>query len=179
MSDILDCGHPKDAGQPANVVGKVVQGWQFVLDGERRICHACADTRVLECGHTPSPHEAFTTGYGTDADGKRHCFECCERRDREAIAAAKAGDRYTVYYNFPDQPSGGVYQRNFHVSTQRAHVTNWLGRTLGRIEHARVFGHNFGGRVVTMRVVMFDGSRWSGRASWDNGTCITLRKAKG
>jgi hypothetical protein len=43
------------------------------------------NTQLLDCGHQPSPHESFTTGYGVDNDGKKYCYDCCAERDREAM----------------------------------------------------------------------------------------------
>lgn len=105
--ETLDCGHAMSTahiynGRPA---------WQFVLDfdNKRRICHACADARVLDCGHTPSEHSHFTTGYGTRGDGSRHCYACCAQRERaEMLETGRAvlyltrdADGYKVG-NWPD-----------------------------------------------------------------------------
>jgi len=58
-------------------------------------------------------------------------------------------------------------------------VTTWQGTVLGRITSARVYRrHNFGGRMVSVTVKGTNGVTYYGRASWDNGNCINLRKAK-
>lgn len=77
----LDCGHAPASGPEYVYQGK--PAWTFVIDfdGRRKICHACADARILDCGHTPSPHSIFTTGYGEDARG-RICYACCGEQDR-------------------------------------------------------------------------------------------------
>lgn len=38
---------------------------------------------ILECGHTASKHSPSSTGYGSMADGSRHCWDCCAKVDRE------------------------------------------------------------------------------------------------
>jgi hypothetical protein len=52
-------------------------------------------TELLECGHAESPHSDFTRGYGTRADGSRHCYACCQlylsRRERFETRMVAAG----------------------------------------------------------------------------------------
>lgn len=111
--DTLDCGHAPGKGDPYNGGG---MGWQFVLDDKtgRKICHACADARILECGHTPSPHEIFTTGYGVDpATGARSCYACCADKERAGMIETGRAVLYLV---------------DSQASTGRAFsVQNWPG----------------------------------------------------
>lgn len=68
-----------------------------------------------------------------------------------------------------------------HVSAERSDpqtVTTWMGSVLGTITSARVYRHNFGGRMVSIRVMGNNGATYYGRASWDNGTCIMLIRCK-
>lgn len=57
-------------------------------------------------------------------------------------------------------------------------VKTWSGSLLGRITSARVYSHNFGGRMVSLRVKGTNGATYYGRASWDNGSIIRLRRVK-
>lgn len=61
-----------------------------------------------------------------------------------------------------------------HVAT----VTTWTGTILGHVESAHVYRHNFGARMVSMRVRGTNGAMYYGRASWDNGNVIRLRRVK-
>ena len=155
MQEKLDCGHSPDKGAPAQVMGndgtvRTVQGWQWVLDDDgRKICHACADKRILDCGHTPSPHALFTTGYGTTEDGKRHCYDCCAASERaRMVETGKA----TLYLN-----SGKI--------------TDWPGKltfpVIGRVSRS---WHNFAGRDGRRDVdfVGPDGFIWHGTNIGDN-----------
>jgi hypothetical protein len=144
----------------------------------------------LDCGHppTPQPPGSCSTGYGTKRDGTRHCFECCAAADRATI---ERGESILLYYDFPaeDQHATGLnlerrYRRTFHPRLQSegvmgrenvANVSNWPGHVMGEIIAASVYSHNFGGRFVSLRVRMFNGAIYHGRASWDNGTCINLK----
>lgn len=58
-----------------------------------------------------------------------------------------------------------------------ATVTTWNGATLGTITDAKVYRHNFGGRFVALTVRGNNGATYHGRASWDSGTVIKLRRA--
>ena len=110
-----------------------------------------------------------------------------------------APDRFLAYYTFPAErlPLFGrprVWRGSFwpclytYINTTdpadpgldyQAKVTTWLGTELGTITEAEVYRHNFGGRFVSLRVRGTNGADYFGRASWDNGQCIVLRKVKG
>lgn len=144
---ILDCGHrPSDRwqynGRPA---------WQYVIDwdGQRRICHACADARVLDCGHSPSIHEPWTTGYGTTPDGRRHCYACIGAMDR---AAMLADGRATLYLAERKQGDG----------SGRWFVTYWPGSLefpCSRVSHSR-HGGGFGSPRSDAWFIGPDGATW-------------------
>jgi len=63
---------------------------------------------ILDCGHEPSPHESFTTGYGVSPDGKTYCYACCAERDKQrmrddgriTLYLVKRGEEY-VLTNWP------------------------------------------------------------------------------
>lgn len=86
---------------------------------------------LLDCGHLPTP-SSYTTGYGTDASGARHCFDCCEEMERKAI---KESGRAFLYLSKkpPLKPLGGdSYERSDTV------VTDWVGHELGRVTSSAV-----------------------------------------
>lgn len=68
------------------------------------------NTELLDCGHPASPHSDCTTGYGTTADGKKHCYGCCADRDRADMLAT---GRATLYLS---KDKAGAWQ-----------VSNWPG----------------------------------------------------
>jgi hypothetical protein len=160
----LDCGHPLDEGRPAQVMdknGKVetVPGWQFVLlDDGRKVCHACADQIILDCGHKPSPHEVFTTGYGTTRDGKKRCYACCAAADRAAME--KTG-RAVLYL------SKGVDGYT---------VGNWPGSLKLRAS-VRTGRHNIAGKRYDAWF-SFGGARWHGVTYGDNTQLCHCRRLK-
>lgn len=97
-------------------------------------------------------------------------------------------DRFVAYYSFPAEKGGQPYRAAFaprlHLNAgvigtaDVATVKTWLGTKLGDIIFARVYRHNFGGRVVRLRVRGTNGAIYYGSASWDSGDVITLRKAR-
>jgi hypothetical protein len=89
---------------------------------------------------------------------------------------ADTPDSMLAYYTIPDAPVGGLYRRTFDLPVRNATVSTWLGTKIGSITTARVYGHNFGGRILVITVQGTNGARYYGRASWDNGTAIRLRK---
>jgi len=85
-------------------------------------------------------------------------------------------DTFMAYYKLvSDQNGPRQYREAF-----RTHGTlqTWLGVQLGIITEARVYPHNFGARMVSVRVRGNNGATYYGRASYDNGEVINLRKAR-
>jgi hypothetical protein len=110
-----------------------------------------------------------------------------ERAELERWAARP--DRMLAYFQFPAETGGGLYRRSFlpHLhsncgvvgTANVAVVTTWPGTIIGRITAARVYPHNFGGRFVSLTVRGTNGATYYGRASYDHGSCVMLRKGKG
>lgn len=82
-------------------------------------------------------------------------------------------DRMFAYYSFPAE-----YRSTFGPLLTGAKVSTWTGKELGIITSARVYQHNFGSRMVAITVTGNNGANYYGRASYDWGTCINLRKCK-
>lgn len=90
-------------------------------------------------------------------------------------------DRQLGYYAFPAEltrPTPRYYRANFHPLVAGATVTTWMGTVIGVITEANVYPHNFGARIVSLTMRGTNGAMYHGRASWDNGSCISLRRAK-
>lgn len=90
-------------------------------------------------------------------------------------------DTQLAYYHFPADVtfrSGKQRLDSFHPLINSAYVAIWPGNLIGTITHARVYTHNLGGRFVSIKVRGTNGASYYGRASWDNGTCVNLHKAK-
>lgn len=159
---LLSCGHPPDEGHQANVEGKTVQGWTSVVVKGKHVCHACADKRILSCGHTPSPHSYITTGTAHTPDGREICCECA---DREQVQGLK--DR--------SKPFGAYLDGDGRT------VTTWTGGKLGTVTsshtiHLARWSYVHGKTMLAIRVRDVHGAMWHGRTS--PGMCVTLRPSK-
>jgi hypothetical protein len=162
--DLLDCGHPHDAGMPATVIdngrAKVIQGWTFVLRDGKRICHACDSLRILSCGHHPSPHSCITTGAAVTADGREICCDCATRNDLERLANATRCSAY--------------------LASDGKTITNWPGHELMKIigRSRAILGrasHTFDRNDYwTVRARDSHGHQWTGRGG--PGIYIKLRR---
>jgi hypothetical protein len=126
-----------------------------------------APATPLDCGHPMTNRDAASpsdgpTGTGTgraiDADGRTYCYPCAG--DREVAQMATAG-AYLAY------------------DTGKPELTTWTGRTLARVTSRTIGRGGFGSRVVYLRAVAPDGSRWYGRHSADWCECVTLHRCKG
>jgi hypothetical protein len=116
----------------------------------------------------------------TDSDTRNKAMEQGELAEWQT-----APDRFLAYYRFPTDSHTKRYQASwraepspFAPDSRGAIVTTWLGTKLGDITSARVYRHNFGSRMVAITVKATNGATYHGRASWDHGECITLRKSK-
>lgn len=98
----------------------------------------CAD-----CHKTKRPAEgSCLTGYATDAQGRKICFDCCNTRDRVTMLTKKCADSLPLYLTI----------EMYHNAAKRAEigvwftgkVTNWPG-TLEITCTGKVGGHNIAG----------------------------------
>ena len=119
------------------------------------------DQKILDCGHPPSPHEPFTTGYGIDENMKKHCYECCHKIDLESL---KTEDKFFAY-----------------LSSDRKTMTNWLGNELMTVENINHHtGQAFGKtefQYLTVTATDVHGNKWHGRGT-EPGAYVRMRKAK-
>lgn len=110
--------------------------------------------------------------------------EDTHNRETEAIELERwktQPERQLAYYRFiQDEIDRAGKQRltTYHPSLIGASVSTWMGTRIGTITSARVYPHNIGSRMVAITVTGSNGAHYYGRASWDWGTCINLRKVK-
>lgn len=99
-------------------------------------------------------------------------------------------ESFVAYYAFPEGADVRVnrfaelrrqpYEINCWGTSREtaAKVTTWRGTKIGTIVRAKVYRHNLGGRFVSMHVKGTNGAEYYGRASYDNGTVVRLRRCK-
>lgn len=99
---------------------------------------------ILDCGHAPSPHSDFTTGYGKDAQGKTHCYACCAEMDKAQMI--KDG-RTTLY----------LAQKGGHFK-----ITNWPASLTFDPYRVRIGRHNIARVRYDAWFTGPDGKQWHG-----------------
>jgi hypothetical protein len=110
---------------------------------------------MLDCGHEPSKHGPYDTGYGKDANGRTMCYSCCADSDRESMMTRGVWTGYLA----------------------GSEVTNWPGSF--RLPCSTRKGrHNMAGAMVSVWAQGPDGFIWYGRNIGDNDI-VTLRRTKG
>lgn len=117
-------------------------------------------SEILECGHEESPHSPFTSGYGRDDQGNRHCYACCHARDLAHMAEHGAIVGY--------------------LSSNGTTVTNWPGDLLAQVTHSwQTSAGGFARRTMITRLYAraADGSWWAGRGP-GRGMYMRLKKLR-
>ncbi len=129
---------------------------------------------MLDCGHEPSEHSDCTTGYGTDAQGKRHCYECCANNDIDAMIR---DGRATLYL------TGGIGvtsdgKREVSAKKYPGTISNWPGSLKFNLFHIRLGYHN----IVRWRYDVWfngpDGFKWHGVTYGDNTQLCHCKRTK-
>lgn len=119
---------------------------------------------ILDCGHPPSPHESFTTGYGLGADGKTYCYACCAERERASMVTTGRATLYLV-----DGCDGRPYR-----------VTDWPGHlsfAVGRVR-CSARGGGFGSQRTDAWFTGPDGRTWHAVSRGDS-QIARCRRVKG
>ena len=123
---------------------------------------------ILDCGHPVSPHSKFTAGYGVDANGAKHCYDCCAARDR---ADMEATGRATLYLSPNDNPAiGGAYTAPYKL-------TNWPGSLALPVWQVCKGRHNIARNRYDFWFT-FGGRDWHGVQYGDNTQIAHCRRLK-
>lgn len=121
---------------------------------------------VLDCGHTASPHADFTTGYGTDKDGKKSCYACCAESDkRDMIESGRA----VLYFCYEQTAARGMYDKR---------VSNWPNSLSFPVYYMRIGAHNITGKRYDVWFNGPDGYVWHGVTYGDMTQLCHCRRIK-
>jgi len=101
--------------------------------------------RILDCGHTPSPHSEHTTGTAHTPEGHEICWECSNACEREHLRTVQVYGAYLVKRD------------------GRAVIETWPGGALATVTEywTRRVGFSHDGRTY-FRAVDVHGQRWHG-----------------
>jgi len=125
---------------------------------------------LLDCGHVPSEHSSFTTGYGIDADGKKHCYQCCAENDRKTMRDTGK----ICLYLCPNDSLKSQPQWNGSGSHK---VTNWPGSLEFPTHYIKTGRHNIAG-VRYDFWFQFEGEQWHGVQYGDNTQIAHCQRTK-
>lgn len=114
----------------------------------------------LDCGHEESPHSDFTTGYGVDSEGHKHCYDCCAKNDRREMDTR---GKYTLYL---------VKREDGY------HVTNWPNSLDYKVIEWSKSRHNFGGFRTDVWFRDYRGKKWHGYQIGDYNEVCHVKRLK-
>ncbi len=114
-------------------------------------------TDTLDCGHPPSEHESFTTGYGTDLAGKRHCYDCCAKQMKRDMIL----NGHAVLYDCDVE------------------LKDWPGKLVFKVIERRTSRHNLAGSRHDVWFTGPDGRRWHGVRCGNNTQIVHCKSTKG
>lgn len=116
--------------------------------------------KILDCGHKPSPHKSFTTGYGYDREGKTHCYDCCAANERQNMLDTGRATLYLVKESEVTESEAAKLGTLHHA---RWAVTDWPGKLRFPVYHApRKGAHNMARTRYDVWFTGPDGKRWHG-----------------
>ncbi len=98
------------------------------------------------CGKEKQNDSTFTTGYGTDKDGNKHCYDCCGEMDRKEMETAS---KFILYLNSKEMSLG-----------------NWCGTFKIKLHHIRTGMHNIAGKRYDYWF-KYAGKNWHGTTYGD------------
>lgn len=143
----MNCEHDKNE---IVTCGNCDRKWCGACDpAPAALCHFChgrgsSPAELLNCGHPPTPDPGCGTGYATNSNGERHCYDCAF--DQE-LADVKSTGKIFAYLT----EDNGKYS-----------IKNWSGRTY--TYNVRILSEsrdNFGGERTYLRFEI-DGHIYSG-----------------
>jgi hypothetical protein len=105
-------------------------------------------TRLLDCGHEPSPHSDCTTGTAFTLDRKEICWDCSHARE---LAELKTARRFVAY-----------------LSGDGATLTDWPGRRIAKVTRLWSVRNNLAGKLYRFRATDLHGAQWFGTSVGPN-----------
>lgn len=168
---ILECGHAPSTHS------YFCHTYATTADG-RKICHDCdqaaKDSRILDCGHTPTtPHSPMMSGTAHAPDGREMCWDCAAKGEIAALLTSNHYHGYTKRETIGTGKYAGL--------AMGGQIITWTGATL--IERAQFWtiGHNWwgtGGKLWCWTGKDAHGQTWYGRCAASDGHITSMHKAK-
>jgi hypothetical protein len=130
--------------------------WRVTEKGARAM--ARIEAVMCDCGHMSTPTD-YTPGYGTDAEGKTHCFPCCSKNEQALLERMGRGVLYLV------EKDG------------RRELTDWPGVFRVPVLACHIGRHNFASKRYDVWFRMpSDPFIWHGVTYGDNTQICHIRR---
>lgn len=114
------------------------------------ICYQCGLNKIHESD--------FTTGYATDKEGNKVCFDCCGLNDAKELTELKPKEKFWLY-----------------LDTKKKQITNWPGTLVIPINYIREGNHNMAGKRYDTWF-KFNGNSYHATQYGDNTQVAHIRK---
>ena len=114
----------------------------------------------LIVGIPESPHSSITRGYGTDAQGRKLCYDCCAERDKKEM---RETGRIVLYLTENPNTSPAV--------------SNWPASLKINVSCLKKGRHNMAGNRYDVWFY-FEGREWHGVQYGDNTQICHCRRMK-
>lgn len=125
------------------------------------------EPKILDCGHFPSEHSEFTTGYGEDNEGKTFCYQCCADNERAAMIDMGKACLYLV-----------KRQNNDKHDTHNWYVTDWPGKLEFKCYYVSKGNHNIARTRTDCWFNGPDGFVWHGMQFGENTQVCHCKRTK-
>jgi len=119
------------------------------------------DETILDCGHKPSEHGPYTTGYGTDAKGKTRCYDCCADVEREWMREHGNTTLYLAPAKRKAEDEAKMVTGQSRDTSGEWKVTDWPGKLSIPVDRISKGRHNIAGVRYDVWF-RFEGRRWHG-----------------
>ena len=111
-----------------------------------------------QCGKTKTHESEISTGYGTDKDGNKVCFDCCGLNDAKELDGLQKGQKAIQYWN------GEA-------------ITNWPGTLVIKPYYKTKGRHNIAGTREDI-YFRFNGNNFHATQYGNNSQIAHIRKIK-
>jgi hypothetical protein len=126
---------------------------------------------ILDCGHAPSPHESFTTGYGRDENGRTFCYDCAATRERDAMIETGNATLYLVKTADMSRALGAPRPTGYEV-------TDWPGGLRFTVTALHTGRHNIARTRIDAYFAGPDGYVWHGVQYGANTQIIHCKRTR-
>ncbi len=109
----------------------------------KTFCSKCGNECKPTIFHDKAKTKPADTGYGTDEDGNKICYDCAALRDEERLRVEGKMQGYLVYEKEP-----GERYRFGEISLKNGYFGNWPGTFKLGVSSAKKSINNFGAERI-------------------------------